>query len=86
VAINLIPKPLPTREYRSISVSIIVVLVAAVYAAMFGNYRINLTIDTPWYLSFSYNYCINGVDTDVTFGSSFRVGWAVQSLLASLLR
>jgi hypothetical protein len=53
------------------SVSIIAVLVIVVYALMFGVYRVNLAIDTPWYLSFSYNYCLRGIDTDVTFGDQF---------------
>ena len=66
--------PLAEGKHTPISVSIIAVLVAAVYATMFGNYRVNLAIDTPWYLSISYNYCINGIDTDATFGVSFPVG------------
>jgi hypothetical protein len=41
---------------------------------MFGNYRVNLAIDTPWYLSFSYNYCMKGINTDATFGVSFPGG------------
>ena len=57
-----------------ISVSVIAILVAAIYATMFGNYRANLAIDTPWYLSFSYNYCMKGIGTDVTFGVPFPGG------------
>jgi hypothetical protein len=60
-----------TRKYELLSISIIVVLVVTVYAAMFGNYRSYSAIDTPWYLSISYNYCIKGIDTDATFGGSF---------------
>jgi hypothetical protein len=63
-----------TNKYMPISVLVIAALVVAVYAAVFGNYRINQTIDTPWDLSFSYNYCIKGIDTDVTFGSVFPGG------------
>jgi hypothetical protein len=66
--------PLAAGRYTPISISIIAVLVAAVYATMFGNYRVNLAIDTPWYLSFSYNYCMKGIDTDVTFGALFPTG------------
>src|SRR5215468_2188380 len=66
--------PLAASRYTPISVSVIAVLVVAVYTTMFGNYRINLAIDTPWYLSFSYNYCMKDVDTDVTFGSKFPGG------------
>jgi len=58
-------------KHKAISVSIIAALVVAIYATMFGNYRVNTIIDTQWYLSFSYNYCMNGKDTDVTFGSTF---------------
>jgi hypothetical protein len=60
-----------TRNYELLSISIIAVLIMAVYAAMFGNYRSYSAIDTPWYLSISYNYCIKGIDTDATFGGSF---------------
>jgi hypothetical protein len=63
--------PRAAGKHRPISVSVIAVLVIAVYAALFGVYRCNLTIDTPWYLSFSYNYCIKGIDNDATFGGSF---------------
>jgi hypothetical protein len=63
-----------TNKHTAISVSIIAVLVAAVYATMFGNYRINHAIDISWYLSFSYNYCMKGIDTDATFGVPFPVG------------
>src|SRR5215468_9921159 len=66
--------PLAASRYTPISVSVIAVLVVAVYTTMFGNYRINLAIDTPWYLSFSYNYCMKDVDTDATFGVGFPGG------------
>jgi hypothetical protein len=42
-----------TNKYKLISVSVIAVFVVAVYATMFGNYRANHAIDTPWDLSFS---------------------------------
>jgi hypothetical protein len=63
-----------TNEYTPISVSVIAVLVVAVYATLFGVYRCNLAIDTPWYLSFSYNYCVKGIDIDASFGSIFPLG------------
>jgi hypothetical protein len=66
--------PLAAGRYTPMSVSIIGVLVVTVYATLFGNYRPHTVIDTPWYLSFSYNYCIKGIDTDVTFGSVFPGG------------
>ncbi len=66
--------PLDTGKYTGMSISIIAVLVAAVYLIMFGNYRVNLAIDTPWYLSFSYNYCMKGTNTDVSFGMPFPGG------------
>ena len=62
------------KKYTLMSVSTLAVLVVAVHATMFGVYRVNLAIDTPWDLSFSYNYCIKGIDTDVTFGSRFPGG------------
>jgi hypothetical protein len=65
---------LAVGKHKAISVSIIAVLVIAIHATMFGNYRVNLAIDTPWDLSFSYNYCMKGIDTDVTFGSQFPGG------------
>jgi hypothetical protein len=65
---------LAAGRYTPISVSVIAVLVVAVYATMFGNYRVNLAIDTQWDLSFSYNYCIKGIETDATFGSVFPGG------------
>jgi hypothetical protein len=65
---------LDTGRYTAMSISIIAVLIAAVYLIMFGNYRVNLTIDTPWYLSLSYDYCMKGADTDVSFGVSFLGG------------
>jgi hypothetical protein len=66
--------PLPTGRFTPMSVSIIGVLVVTMYATLFGNYRPYTAIDTPWDLSFSYNYCINGIDTDPTFGSVFPGG------------
>jgi hypothetical protein len=42
--------------------------------AIFGNYRVNTNIDIPWSLSFSYNYCVKGIETDTTFGVQFPVG------------
>jgi hypothetical protein len=62
------------NKYNLISVSVIAVFVIAVYATMFGNFRADHAIDTPWDLSFSYNYCMKGVATDVTFGSVFPGG------------
>jgi hypothetical protein len=64
---------LAENKIRSVTTCFLAVLVVAVYAAMFGNFRAN-AIDTPWYLSFSYNYCTKGIDTDTTFGVSFPVG------------
>jgi len=61
-------------KYTPIFVSLIAVFVVTVYAMLFGNYRVNLAIDTPWSLSFSYNYCIKGVDIDATFGAPFPIG------------
>jgi hypothetical protein len=61
-------------KYMAIPVSVIAILVVAVYGTMFGNYRVNVAIDTSWDLSFSYNYCIKGIDTDATFGSVFPGG------------
>lgn len=66
--------PLAAGRYTPVSISIIAVLVAAVYAAMFRNLHVHNAIDTPWDLSFSYNYCIKGIDTDPTFGSVFPGG------------
>jgi hypothetical protein len=66
--------PLAAGRYSPMSVSITGVLVVAAYATLFGNYRPITGIDTPWDLSFSYNYCIKGVDTDPTFGSVFPGG------------
>ena len=73
IATNSAPRPYIEKS-TLISVSIIAVIVVAVYTTMFGNYRVNLAIDTPWYLSFSYNYCIKGIDTDATFGVPFPGG------------
>jgi hypothetical protein len=61
-------------KYTPISVLIVAVLVLTAYAIMFHNYRINVAIDTQWDLSFSYNYCVKGVETDPTFGSVFPGG------------
>jgi hypothetical protein len=66
--------PLAVGRYTPVTVSVIAVLVTAMYAAMFRNLRVHNAIDTPWYLSFSYNYCIKGIDTDPTFGSVFPGG------------
>src|SRR6516165_5323636 len=66
--------PLAVGKYTPISVSVIAALVVTVYATLFGNYRVNLAIDTPWYLSFSYNYCMKGIETDATFGVPFPGG------------
>jgi hypothetical protein len=75
VSIGTNNAPCTNRDkYKRVSVSVIALLVLAVYATMFGNYRIDQTIDTPWDLSFSYNYCMKGIDTDVTFGSVFPGG------------
>jgi len=73
------PRPLVrdamcANKYSMISVSIVAILVVAVYAVMFGNYRPHTAVDTPWELSWSYNYCIRGIDTDVTFGTTFPTG------------
>ena len=64
---------LAADKHKAMFVSIITVFVVAIYATMFGNFR-PLAIDTPWDLSFSYNYCMKGIDTDVTFGSQFPGG------------
>jgi hypothetical protein len=66
--------PFAAGKSTAISVAVIAVLVAAVYATMFGNYRPHTLIDNVWDLSFSYNYCRKGIDTDPTFGSSFPNG------------
>jgi hypothetical protein len=63
-----------TNKYTLMSVSIIGVLIITVYATLFGNYRVNTAIDTQFYLSYSYNYCVKGIDTDITFGVSFPFG------------
>jgi len=62
------------RKYTLTSVAIIAVIVVAMYAIMFGNYRPHTAIDTQWYLSYSYNFCMKGLDTDATFGAAFPVG------------
>jgi hypothetical protein len=66
--------PVAAGKYTPISVSIIAVLLVVLYTTLFGVYRVNLAIDTPWYLSISYNYCVKGIDTDATFGLTFPVG------------
>jgi hypothetical protein len=63
--------PLAESKYTPISVLIIAVLVVAVYATLFANYRANTNVDTPWNLSFSYNYCMKGLDIADTFGVAF---------------
>jgi hypothetical protein len=63
-----------TDKYTLTSVSIIAVLVVTVYATLFDNFRPITAIDTQFYLSFSYNYCMKGIDTDASFGSSFPYG------------
>jgi len=62
------------HKYTLTSVSVVAVIVVAVYAIMFGNYRPHTAIDTQWYSSFSYNFCVKGIDTDATFGVAFPVG------------
>jgi hypothetical protein len=62
------------REYTLTSVLVIAVIVVMVYAFMFGNYRPHTSIDTQWSLSYSYNFCVKGIDTDPTFGAPFPVG------------
>jgi hypothetical protein len=56
------------------SVSIIAIIVVAIYAIMFGNYRPHTAIDTQWSLSYSYNFCMKGIATDATFGGTFPGG------------
>src|SRR6201993_1494004 len=65
---------LAAGKYTLLSVLIFAVLVLIVYATLFHVYRVNVAIDTPWYLSFSYNYCMKGIDTDATFGVAFPGG------------
>jgi hypothetical protein len=65
---------LAAGKYTPISVSIIAVLVVVVYATLFHNYRVNTNIDIPWSLSFSYNLCVKGIETDASFGVQFPVG------------
>ena len=62
------------RKYTLTSVLLIALIVVAVYVIMFGNYRPHTAIDTQWYLSYSYNFCMKGIDTDVTFGQPFPIG------------
>src|SRR5438445_8316651 len=66
-------RPAVARNYAPISVSIIAVLVVAVYVSMFRNYRV-WEIDNAWNLSFSYNYCIKGVEVDASFGHTAPFG------------
>ena len=63
-----------TNQYALTSVLIIAALVLVVYATLFGNFRVHKTIDTPWYLSYSYNFCMKGTDTDAVFGLTFPHG------------
>ncbi|HEX3339250.1 MAG TPA: hypothetical protein VHT68_08760 [Pseudolabrys sp.] len=72
-SIKFVAGSLTQQIYDNIC-SIFVAIVAAVYAIIFQNYRVNTSIDTQFYLAFSYNYCVKGIDTDVTFGSSFPFG------------
>ena len=78
------------NKYSPISVSIVAVLVVAVYATMFGNCRPHTSIDTPWYLSYSYNYCIKGISSDASFGSTLPFGLGggtvVSGKLAAMLQ
>jgi hypothetical protein len=73
IRIAVYTNALAAGKHKAMFVSIITVFVVAIYATMFGNFR-PLAIDTPWDLSFSYNYCMKGIDTDVTFGSIFPGG------------
>jgi hypothetical protein len=66
--------PVAAGKYTPISVAVITILVAAVYATLFGVYRCNVAIDTPWTLSISYNYCLWGIDTDAVGGVRFPQG------------
>jgi hypothetical protein len=61
---------LAAGKYTSISVSVIGVLVVVVYTTLFGNYRAHISIDTPWDLSFPYNYCVKGIEVDASFGNT----------------
>jgi hypothetical protein len=63
-----------SKQTYTIFISMITVVVVAIYAVLFRNYRVNTNIDISWSLSFSYNYCIKGIDTDATFGVTFPVG------------
>jgi hypothetical protein len=65
---------LAVGKYMTKSVSVIAIIVVGLYATLFGNYRVNTNIDIPWSLSFSYNYCVKGIETDATFGLQFPVG------------
>jgi hypothetical protein len=69
-----IDQRLATGRYTPISVSILTVIVVGVYAIMFGNYRPHTAIDTPWCLSFSYNYCMKGINKDAVFGGTMPFG------------
>jgi len=61
-------------SHTPILVSVIAALVVMLYIALFRNYRVNTSIDTQFYLSHSYNYCINGIELDVIFGNVFPFG------------
>jgi hypothetical protein len=52
---------------------------------MFGNYRPQTAIDTPWYLSYSYNYCEKGIETDASFGSTLPFGIGGGTVLSGKL-
>jgi hypothetical protein len=64
---------LAVRKYMPISISVITVIVVTIYGTLFRNYRVDTNIDIPWSLSFSYNYCVKGIETDATFGVQFPV-------------
>jgi hypothetical protein len=71
---TLVRAAIYTNKYSPMSVSIVAVLVVAVYLIMFGNYRPHTSIDNQWYLSYSYNYCIKGISNDASFGTTFPFG------------
>jgi len=71
---TLIRAVIYANKYSPVSVSIVAIFVLAVYAIMFGNYRPHTSIDTQWSLSYSYNFCVKGIDTDPTFGAPFPIG------------
>src|SRR5215467_8054526 len=71
---TLIRAVIYANKYSPVSISIVAIFVLAVYAIMFGNYRPHTSIDTQWSLSYSYNFCVKGIDTDPTFGAPFPIG------------